>query len=38
MPIVYYVATKSKAIAFYKQITLNGIGSAQRKKLQSFYL
>ena len=38
MPIVYYVATKSKAIAFYRQITLNGIGSARRKKLQSFYL
>ena len=38
MPIVYYVATKSKAIAFYRQITLNGIGSARRKKLQRFYL
>ena len=38
MPIVFYVATKSKAIAFYRQITLNGTGSARRKKLQSFYL
>ena len=38
MPIVYYVATKSKAIAFYRQITLDGIGCAHRKKLQSFYL
>jgi hypothetical protein len=38
MPIVYYVAAKSKAIAFYGKITLDGIGNAHRKKLQSFYL
>ena len=38
MPIVYYVAIESKAIEFYRQMTLNGIGSAYRKKLQSFYL
>ena len=36
MPIVYYVATKSKAIAFYRQITLNGMGSARRKKVTKF--
>ena len=34
MPIVFYVATKSKAIAFYRQITLNGTGSARRNKIE----
>ena len=35
---VYHVATKSKAIGCYRQITLDGIGNVSRKKLQSFYL